>query len=83
MSDTTDLEDFILERLGTTLDEVYQRLIVCNFGMEEPELAMFTVALLDVIEEKAVGPPHINNVNAGFGESGTAERSRNRLMSQV
>ena len=33
----------------TTLDEKYQRLIECNFRLEELELAMFTVALLNAM----------------------------------
>ena len=51
--------DFISESLGLTLDEVHQRLIDCNFGLEDPELVVLMLI---------------------FGESGTAERSRNRLM---
>ena len=46
MSDTDELADFISASLGTTLDAVYHRLIYCNFGLEQPELAMFAVALL-------------------------------------
>ena len=52
MSDTNDSMDFIL-------DEVYQRLIDCKFGLDEPELAMGW-------EEKAVGTTPRNSVNAGF-----------------
>ena len=49
VSDTKDLMGFISANLGSTLDEAYQRLIVCNFGWEEPELAMFTIALLNAM----------------------------------
>ena len=38
MSDTKDLMDFISASLGTALDEIYQRLIDCNFGTEDTEL---------------------------------------------
>ena len=42
MSDTNDFMDFISASLGRSLDEVYQRLIDCNFGLEKLELAVFT-----------------------------------------
>ena len=32
-----------------TLDEVYQRLVDCNFALEDPELAIFTAALLNAM----------------------------------
>ena len=47
--------EFISASPGTALDEIYQRLIDCNFGMKDPELATFTVALLNAMDEKAVG----------------------------
>ena len=63
------------------LDEVYQRLIDCNFGLEEPELAMFTVALLNAWGREAPGErPTEMVLMLVFGASGTAERGRNRLM---
>ena len=78
MSDTNDLMDFISASLGTIVDEVYQRLIDCNFGQEDPEQAMFTVALLSALGTE--GRPTEVVLTLAFGESGTAERSRNRLM---
>ena len=83
MSDTNDLMDFISASLGTTLYEVYQRLIDCNFGSEEPELAMFTVGLLNAMggEGRRDRPTEVV-LMLSFGEFGTAERSRNRLMSR-
>ena len=72
-SDTNDLIDYILASLGTTLDEVYQRLVAGNFGLEDPELAMFTVAIL--MEGKLMLV-----LMLAFGASATAERGRNRLM---
>ena len=81
MSDTNDLMNFISASLGTTLDEVYQRLIDCNFGLKDPELAMFTVALLDAMGRENRGDhPTVVVLMLAFGETGTAERSRNRLM---
>ena len=38
MSDTNEIMDFISASLRTALDEIYQRLIDCTFGMENPEL---------------------------------------------
>ena len=81
MSDTNDLMDFISASLRTTLDEVYQRLIDCNFGLEEPELAMFTVALLNAMRREGRGDDPTEVVlMLVFGESGTVERSRTLLM---
>ena len=81
MSDTNDLLDFSSANLGTALDEVCQRLIDCNFGLEEPELAMFTVALLNALGREAPweGSTEVVLILA-FGASGTAERGRNGLM---
>ena len=71
------MTDFISESLGTTLDEVYQRLIDCNFGLEDPELAMITVALLIAMGRESNGDhPTEVVLMLAFGESGTAERSR-------
>ena len=81
MSDINDLMDFISASLGTTLDEIYQRLIDCDFGLEVPELAMFTVALLNAMAREGRGNRPTDVVlMLAFGESGTAQRSRNRLM---
>ena len=81
MSDTKDLMDFISASLGTTLDEIYQRLIDCNFGLEEPELVMFTVAVLNAMGREGRGDhPTEVVLKLAFSESVTAERSRNRLM---
>ena len=82
MSDTNDLMDFISASLGTTLDEVYQRLVDYNFEWEVPEMAMFTVALLNSMggEGRRDHPTEIVLMLA-FGKSiSTAERCRNRLM---
>ena len=81
MSDTNDLMNFISASLRTTLDEVYQRLIDCNFGLKAPELAMFTVALLNAMgREGCWDRPTELVFMLAFAESGTTERSRNRLM---
>ena len=81
MIDTNDLMDFISASLGTVLDEVCQRLIDCNFGLKEPELAMFTVALLNALGREARGErPTEVVLMLAFGASGTAERGRYRLM---
>ena len=72
---------FISASLGTSLDEVYQRLIDCNFGLEEPELVMFTVALLNMLGREARGErPTEVVLMLAFGASRTAERGRIRLM---
>ena len=81
MSDTNDLMNFISASLGTTLNEMYQRLIDCKFGLEEPELAMFTVALLNATRREGRGDrPTEGVLLLAFGESGTAESSKNRFM---
>ena len=81
MSDTNELMDFISASLGTTLDEIYQQLIDCKFAQEDPELAMFTVTLLNALVREGHGDrPTEVVLMLAHGESGTAERGRNRLM---
>ena len=81
MSDRKDLIDFISASQGTSLDEVYQRLIDCYFGLEDPEKAILTVALLNEMEREGRGDrPTEVVLMLAFGESGTVERSKNRLM---
>ena len=41
MGDTNELMEFLSASLGATLDEIYQRLIDCDFTREDPGLAMF------------------------------------------
>ena len=81
MGDTNDLMEFLSTSLGATLDEIYQRLIDCDFTQEDPGLAMFVVALLNALGRLGRGnrPTEVVLMLA-FGESGTAERGRNRLM---
>ena len=81
MSDTNDLMDIISVSLVTTLDEIYQRLVDCNFALEYTELAMFTIALLNAMGREGRGDrPTEVVLMLAFGESGTAETGRNRLM---
>ena len=81
MSDTNDLMDFISASLGTTLEEIYQRLVDCNFALEDPDLAMFTVALLNAMgREGRVDHPTEVVLMLAYGEFGTTETGRNRLM---
>ena len=81
MSDTNDLMNFISASLETTLDEIYQPLVDCNSALEDPELAMFTVALLNAMGREGRGDRPMEVVlMLAYGESGTAERGRNRLM---
>ena len=81
MSDTNDLMDFISASLRTTLDEIYQCLVDCNFALEDPELAMFTVALLNAMGREGHGnrPAEVVLI-LRLGDSRTAERGRSRLM---
>ena len=81
MGDTNELMEFLSASPGATLDEIYQRLIDCDFTREDPGLAMFVVALLNVLGREGRGnrPTEVVLMLA-FGESGTAERGRNRLM---
>ena len=81
MGDTNELMEFLSAGLGATLDEIYQRLIDCDFTREDPGLAMFVVALLDALGREGRGnrPTEVVLMLA-FGESGSAERGRNRLM---
>ena len=73
--------EFFSASLGATLDEIYQRLIDCDFTREDPGLAMFVVALLNALGREGRGnrPTEVVLMLA-FAESGTAERGRNRLM---
>ena len=73
--------EFLSASLGAILDEIYQRLIDCDFTREDPGLAMFVVALLNALGREGRGnrPTEVMLMLA-FGESGTAERGRNRLM---
>ena len=81
MGDTNDLMEFFSASLGATLDEIYQRLIDCEFTQEDPGLAMFVVALLNALGREGRGnrPTEVVLMMA-FGESGTAERGQNQLM---
>ena len=81
MGDTNDLMEFLSASLGAFLDEIYQRLINCDFTQEDPGLAMFVVALLNASgrEGRRNHPTEIV-LMLGFGESGTAEKGRSRLM---
>ena len=81
MGDTNKLMEFLSASLGATLDEIYQRLIYCDFTRENLRLAMFVVALLNALGREGRGnrPTEVVLMLA-FGESGTAERGRNRLM---
>ena len=81
MSDTNDLMYFISASLRTTLDEIYQRLVDCNFSLEDPELAILIVALLNAMGRESRGDrPTEVVLMLACGESGTAKRGQNRLM---
>ena len=81
MGDTNELMEFLSASLGATLDEIYQRLIDCDFTRNDPGLAMFVVALLNALGREGRGNRHtVVVLMLAFGESGTAERGRNRLM---
>ena len=81
MGDTNDLMAFVSASLGATLDEIYQRLIDCDFAQEDPGLAMFVVALLNALGREGRGNRLTEVVlMLAYGEPGTAERGRNRLM---
>ena len=81
MGDTNDLTEFLSASLGATLDEIYQRLIDCDFAQKDPGLAMFVIALLNALGREGRGnrPTEVVLILA-FGESGTAERGLNQLM---
>ena len=81
MGDTNDLMEFLSASLGANLYEIYKRLIDCDFAREDPVLAMFVVALLNTLRRVGRGnrPTEVVLMLA-FGESGTAERGRNRLL---
>ena len=81
MGDTNELMDFLSASLRAILDEIYQRLIDCDFTREDPGLAIFVVALLNALGREGRGnrPTEVVLMLA-FGEFGTAERGRNWLM---
>ena len=70
MGDTNELMEFLSASLGATLDEIYQRLINCDFTREDPGLAMFVVALLNALRREGRGnrPTEVLLMLA-FGES--------------
>ena len=81
MGETHDLLEFLSGSLRATLDEIYQRLIDCDFTQEDPGLAMFVVALLNALGREGRGNrPTEVVLMLTFVDSGTAERGRNRLM---
>ena len=81
MSYLNDFMDFNSGSLRTALDEINQRLVDCNFGLEDPKLLMFTAALLIAMRREGRGDRSTELVlMMDFGESGTAKRGRNRLM---
>ena len=55
MGDTNELMEFLSASLGATLDEIYQRLIDCDFTREDPGPAMFVVALLNALGREGRG----------------------------
>ena len=74
MGDTNELMEFLSASLGATLDEIYQRLIDCDFTREDPGLAMFVVALLNALQREGRGnrPTEVVLMLA-FGESREVE----------
>ena len=79
--DTNVSMEFLSASLGATLDEIYQRLIDCDFAQEDPGLAMIVIRLLIALGRGGRGNcPTEVVLKLAFGESGTAERRRNRLM---
>ena len=78
---TNNLMEFLSASLGATLDEIYQRLIDCDFTPEDTKLVMFVVAHLNALEREGRGNLPMEVVlMLAFFESGIAERCRNRLM---
>ena len=63
--------EFISASLGRAQDELYQRLLDCNVELEGPELAMFTVALLNVTYH-----PTDVMLMLAFGKFSTAKKSQ-------
>ena len=67
MGDTNEYMEFLSVSLGATIDEIYQRLIDCEFTREDPVLAMFVVALLNALGREGQGNcPHGSGVDAGI-----------------
>ena len=78
MGETNDLMEFLSGSLGATLNEIYQRLIDCDFTQEDPGLAMFVVALLNALGREGRGNrPTEVVLMLTFVESGTADRGQN------
>ena len=79
MGDTNELMEFLSAGQGATLDEIYQRLIDCDFTREDTGLAaMFVVALLNALRREGRGnrPTEVVLMLA-YGESGDRrERSK-------
>ena len=74
-------DGFYLSEPGNGSGRGVSALIDYIFGLEEPEVAMFTVALLNALGRETRGErPTEVVLMLAFGSSGTAERGRNRLM---
>ena len=74
MSYTISLMESISACLKSALGEIYQLLVDCNFGLEDPELVMFTIALLKVMGREGRGNHSTEAVlMLAFGESRTAK----------
>ena len=80
MGDTNELMEFLSASLGATLDEIYQRLIDCDFTREDPGLAMFLVALLNALGREGRGnfPTEVVLMLA-FGESGKRSKPTDEM----
>ena len=72
LRDTNDLMDSISASLVTTLDKIYQHMLECNIGLEDPDLPMFTVALLNAMGREGRGEhPTEEVLMLAFGEFNT------------
>ena len=72
--------DIVSASLGTTLDEIYRRLVDCYFGQEEPEMGLFLMALMNAKEsEGSVIRPMEMLLLLAYGDYGIAQRASCRL----
>ena len=81
MGDTNELMEFLSASLGATLDEIYQRLIdVTSHEKTRGWRCLWSHSSMHWEERvEGIAPTEVVLMLA-FGESGTAERGRNRLM---
>ena len=71
----------LTESRNSSRYKIYQRMMGCTFGLEDPVLAMFTVALLNAMGRKGCVDRTTEVVSKlAIGESGTARTPKRKFF---